>query len=382
MQQPPSIVIALPTLALQDAVGYDVHQMYMALNQEGYRCFLFAHEYPEDYDGTVLNIEQLELVLKCQKSLLICHYCVYWPALFEILDRARGKIWIRYHSVTPAYFFTNWGQGGYFATANSREQLKQMFLRYPIDRLVATSNYTRHESFLFAPHASQSVIPPFVPLHEQTSGLVDRQNDQHLLHEETLNILFVGRLAPNKGHLHLLRTLKAFREFYPDIAVRLHLAGNISEDLQGYLQFLQLQVREWELQHHVKFWGKVSTATLQDLYRSADVFLCQSEHEGFCVPLIEAQFYGLPILAWDKGAVGETLGHNQLIFQELDYELFAAALHQTYISEVLRMFLIKHGKENVKRFSESRTIGDWSKLIKSHFTQTSHSITSLQDAEQ
>ena len=78
----------------------------------------------------------------------------------------------------------------------------------------------------------------------------------------------------------------------------------------------------------IKFHQKVDLKTLHTLYKYSTVFLLLSEHEGFCVPILEAQYHNLPIVAWDQCAVGETLGSGQLLFQDCDYDSFAIAAHK------------------------------------------------------
>jgi glycosyltransferase involved in cell wall biosynthesis len=73
----------------------------------------------------------------------------------------------------------------------------------------------------------------------------------------------------------------------------------------------------------VVFTGQVDDDELYAYYRLADVFLCLSEHEGFGVPLQEAMLFGLPVIAYDAGAVRETLRGGGLLLQDKTPELVA-----------------------------------------------------------
>jgi glycosyltransferase involved in cell wall biosynthesis len=61
-------------------------------------------------------------------------------------------------------------------------------------------------------------------------------------------------------------------------------------------------VRDMKLEN-VEFMGSIPQAELNACYRAADVFVCMSEHEGFCIPLIEALVQGVPVLAYAAAAV-------------------------------------------------------------------------------
>ena len=71
-----------------------------------------------------------------------------------------------------------------------------------------------------------------------------------------------------------------------------------------------------KLNSKVFFSGHVSDKTLYDFYRSALAFVTMSEHEGFCVPVVEAMGLNLPVFGRASAAIPETLGRNQYLFGE------------------------------------------------------------------
>lgn len=141
------------------------------------------------------------------------------------------------------------------------------------------------------------------------------------------NILFVGRVVPNKRYEDLLKCLDAYRRFVGAEA-RLLLVGSYM-GLERYLAFLKNMARELRLDD-VLFTNHVRQDQLAAYYRVADLFLCMSEHEGFCIPLLEAMAAGVPVLAYAAGAVPETLGGSGVLVREKDYprvaEMMAALL--------------------------------------------------------
>ncbi len=137
------------------------------------------------------------------------------------------------------------------------------------------------------------------------------------------NVLFVGRIIPNKKIDDLVRSFAVFQKWLRPRS-RLLLVGD-HRGFERYFDRLQELVRELRLDE-VVFTGQVDDDELYAYYRLADVFLCLSEHEGFGVPLQEAMHFGLPVIAYDAGAVRETLRGGGLLLQDKRPELVADLL--------------------------------------------------------
>jgi glycosyltransferase involved in cell wall biosynthesis len=141
------------------------------------------------------------------------------------------------------------------------------------------------------------------------------------------NILFVGAFRPNKGHLKALDTLAAYQSL-TGAPARLMLVGSLDPSLKAYRQTLIEQARVLEIDDNVFLAHSVTLSQLRAYYSVADVFLCVSEHEGFCVPLVEAMYFRVPIVAWATTAVGETCDGCGKMFSEFDPEALAHAIDE------------------------------------------------------
>ena len=117
--------------------------------------------------------------------------------------------------------------------------------------------------------------------------------------------LFVGRIAPNKCQHDLVAALAAHRRAYGS-HTRLHLVGGSTSATYSFA--LERFVAALGLEDAVEITGPVSAGALGAYYRAADVLVCVSEHEGFCVPVIEAMYHDVPVVAFAAGAVAETVG--------------------------------------------------------------------------
>ncbi|MCA1673886.1 MAG: glycosyltransferase family 4 protein, partial [Actinobacteria bacterium] len=149
--------------------------------------------------------------------------------------------------------------------------------------------------------------------------------------------LSVGRVVPHKGHLHLLRTFAAVRAGV-DPHARLFVVGAWGPD--DYMRAV-FRLRERLDLDGVVFTGSVSEATLASHYQEADLYLSQSEHEGFGLPLVEAMRNGKPVVAYDGGAVGETLNRSGVLLRTLDPAFTAEVIARVAGDEGLQAELVK-----------------------------------------
>lgn len=165
-----------------------------------------------------------------------------------------------------------------------------------------------------------------------------------------VRILFVGRLVPNKNHLALLSTTAAFVASIGP-AVELTLVGGLGVDLENYRTVLEREIDRLGIRPQVRLLDQVDDAALRRLYREAGIFLCLSEHEGFCVPVIEAQAAGVPVISVGTGALAETIGPDQLVVptptRHADFLAIAGLIHAACSDVLLRRQLIATGHRNV-----------------------------------
>src|SRR5207248_3376126 len=161
-----------------------------------------------------------------------------------------------------------------------------------------------------------------------------------------------GRLAPNKAQHDLIKALAAYRRLY-DPRARLHLVGTSSSE--SYRTALVAYADALDLVDAVEFTGSVSDGELAAHYRAADVFVCVSEHEGFCVPLLEAMHHRLPIVAYAAAAVPETLGDGGLLLNSKDPYTVAAAVQRVVSDADLRAQLVAAGTRRLHDFDLDRS---------------------------
>ena len=146
------------------------------------------------------------------------------------------------------------------------------------------------------------IIPIIVRLEKMSADIDEKVCESFT--DGKANILFTGRVFPNKKQESLIYSFKEYYEKYNKES-RLLIVGNHSN--MAYYDSLKKVVRELGLEKNVIFTGRVSLSEYVTYYKVADVFLCMSEHEGFCIPLVEAMYFDIPIVALNRTAVSDTL---------------------------------------------------------------------------
>jgi len=161
-------------------------------------------------------------------------------------------------------------------------------------------------------------------------------------------LLHVGRIAPNKRIEDLLKILTFLRRLDP----KAHLLVVGTEiDMEAYAGALRRLARQLDLGDHITFAGPVRAEDLPTYYRLAACYVTMSEHEGFCVPLLEAMHLGCPVVAYAAAAVPETLGGAGLLFHEKDHPVIAEAIHHLVTTPALREAIVRGQRERVRAFS-------------------------------
>lgn len=322
--RPPSIQILTPTLAPYDAIGNDVRQMAGAL-KSAYSVNLYAEGIDPAFAKAAKPLRSAsEAAWSSPNGILIYHHSMGWQLGEKILFRANNRLVIRYHNVTPSRFFAPYSLSHEQACEAGGESTKRI-AQIPNTLILGDSTFNC-EGFIELGVARENcrVLPPF-HLTEELGREPFHMSTVQRYSGDFVNILFVGGIKPNKGHARAIRVLAAYRRHFNE-RCRLIFAGGMDDRLNRYVEELRQLAADLGVADRVSFTGAVSGSQMKTLYTIADVFLCASEHEGFCVPLVEAMYFRTPIVAWAVTAVPETLGDCGFLVQDWDEFLFASRI--------------------------------------------------------
>lgn len=270
------------------------------------------------------------------EDVLLLHHSAGWARLDELTSRPNPKL-LLYHNVTPPQWL--WEHAPFVASqcAIGREQLA--VLAGACDGFAADSAYNAGE--LAAAGAPGAEVVYLLTRRDELGPPGDGEPDG------PPEILFVGRLSPHKRQDEMIRAFALLRRYRrPD--ARLTLVGDpITGRYLGHLNALAEELAPGA----VTIETGLPYAELGERYRRAHAFLCLSEHEGFCIPLVEALHFGVPVLARPAGAVPETLGDAGLLVPDRDPAVVAELLHLLLADAELRAELRRRGRVRLQAFA-------------------------------
>jgi len=304
------------SISTGDGVSGQVLWMDWAFKKLGYCAEIYCYRYTED----IGHLKPFTDLIYDKDTIVIYHFSCGNSLANKILDYP-GPILLYYHNITPAHFFWSYSWGNLRNCLRGRYQLGK--LRNNTMYAWAASEYSRQE-LLQKKYSKTSVLPicvDYQAYYQQPEDiqLVSRYKDGKL------NILFVGRVVPHKKQEDLIKILAYYKKAI-NKEVRLILVGNSKTSYQDKL--LQL-AKNLGVEEDVVFPGKVSFIELCTYYRLSDLFLCMSEHEGFCIPLIESMIFMKPVFAYSAAAVAETVDNAGVLFHEKDIADIANTISRT-----------------------------------------------------
>jgi glycosyltransferase involved in cell wall biosynthesis len=348
--------IAIVSLVISpgDAVGNDALQMQRVLSARGHTVGLFSSHWVKKSTATQDVSELAAFLADDPHALMIYHHAIGWAAGIELLQRMTCRRIVKYHNVTPGRFFAGFSGDSVRICQLGRDQLRDL-ARADCDLYLSDSPYNQGELIEAGAAVERcAVVSPF----HHIDRLHTLQADSAILHQlgdGQTNLLFVGRRVPNKGHRFLIDAFAAYHEHYnPDS--RLLLVGREDRHLISYSNQLREQASRLGVLDRVLLIDGVTDAELRAYYERAAVFVVASEHEGFCVPVVEAMALQVPLVAYGTTAVTHTIGDAGLVWDEPDPFLLAQSIHTLVHETAARKQLTERGFRRYQRLFANQKI--------------------------
>jgi glycosyltransferase involved in cell wall biosynthesis len=322
-----------------------------ALRDWGYRADIYAETVaPATSWGDVRPFRRYR---PAPSDLLVVHYSQA-SALIEYVRTLEVPVLLVYHNITPPRFFVGVNPALEQATAQGRTQLPR--LRDQSVAAIAVSDFNRRDLEKVG-YAQIHKIPVIVP---ETLSQVTPDPQLLASLENGVNLLCVGRVAPNKRFEDVIKTLFYYRQIEP--CARLFLVGSTA-NTRPYAAWLRDFVAWLGLEEAVTFTGHVSDAALAAYYRGADAFVYMSEHEGFGIPLVESMRFGVPVIAYAAAAVPETLGGAGVLVTEKRFPVIAELLHVIQSDAQVRGRLIARQHARARDFAPEQVLHQFRALL-------------------
>ena len=290
-------------------------------------------------------------------DLTIFHYALPSPmtAAFASLDSGRV---LQYHNVTPAAYFALYDPALFRLASLGRQELATLAGR--ADLALGDLEFNRQE--LDGLGFERTGVFPIAVDTTRVTQRVERPAVEALADDRLVNFLFVGRIAPNKKIEDHIKLAEAYKR-YVDAYYRFIFVGRCDVVPRYYATIRALMAEYRLLPDRFVFTGPVPDEELAVYYRRAAVYVSLSEHEGFCVPLVEAMAADVPVLAYSAGAVPDTLGGAGVQFAPKDLEHAAELLGALTFDDDLRAQVLAGQRRRLADFGDARVTRDLVALI-------------------
>lgn len=337
-----NIFQVVSSLNYGDAVGNDVIAIKHIIEDMGFETSIYCENLsPKVKETSVYNITKIP---KIGQDDIIIYHMANGSSLNGVIAKLNCRKIMIYHNITPPEFFSI---DNINAVNSCKKALDDMVkLKGRFNSYIADSYFNKKCMIEMGYKENEiEVIPVAVPFEDYRQkpdpATVSKYSDG------ITNIVFVGRVAPNKKHEDIIRAFAYYnKNINPDS--RLILAGSPNKngmyygDLLDYIKAIGVK--------NIEFAGHISFAQILSIYSTADVFLCLSEHEGFCVPLLEAMTFNVPVIAYDAGAVAETMGESGIVVDDKDPVYLSKIIDELVKNKALRDQIIQLQQKRLENF--------------------------------
>jgi glycosyltransferase involved in cell wall biosynthesis len=342
----------LPNLAHGDAISNEAILIRDRLRALGFKSEIYVRFIDPRMadDCTIFSPEAV-----MASSAIIYHHSIGTDITSQIV-RYRGPKCLIYHNITPAEFFEPFRPQFAAILRKGRDELRDLAPHFPV--ALGVSSFNAHE-LAECGFQNPGILP--ICVDPEKWNIAPDPELMRALQDGRSNLIFVGRISPNKKQEDLVRGFQHYLAFDP--TARLILVGT-AEEGDPYLQYVREVIEALGLADAVVLPGNIGKAQLAAYYRTAHLFWSMSEHEGFGVPLIEAMWFDIPVFAFKAAATPETLGEAGLMFTKKDdLPQVAALAHFLVTDSTLRQKIIQAQRRRRTEFLPDKVLPILTNLV-------------------
>lgn len=281
------------------------------------------------------GITNMEYVLDygfAPDDIVIYHYGT-GSRLNTLVERIPCRKILIFQNVTPPEFFRDWNYEAYATCAAAYSDIE--FTAGTYMHAITPSEFSKRILMDYGWKADDISVFPLYELPD-----IDKAYDTatfERFNDNGMNILFTGRIAPNKKTEDIIRIFNFYNRNY-DADSRLILIGSGSPE--SYKEAVVSYIEEHGIKN-VVLTGHISDEERNAIYKAADVFLCMSEHEGFCIPVLEAFQRKIPVIAYKATAVPDTMGTAGILVDTKDPDAVCKEIDKLVHDEVYRKQIVE-----------------------------------------
>lgn len=334
----------LPALDVFDAVSNDTLEIKKILEKNGHVSKIFSLYSSPKLAAMREPIEHLSRHAG-KEAIILYHYSIK-SEISDILKRFPNNKILIYHNITPPHFFKGYDEELYWLCRNGIDALSE--IKDDFQLALGDSEFNRAELEQIGFNKTD-VLPIYVDLKKYERynvGLFNR-----LMSESNVNIIFVGRITPNKRQDDAIKAFYYYHK-YINPNSKLYIIGK--GQMVRYVQELKAMIGILGLRDSIVLTGSISEKDMASYYKAADLFLCMSEHEGFCVPLLEAMNFDVPIMAYKSTGVPYTMADAGILFNKKNYIQIAEMIDALISDRDFKEKVVKKQRSRLQDFSEEK----------------------------
>ncbi len=277
-------------------------------------------------------------------DITILHFALPSPLTQAFIKLPSQKVMI-YHNITPHTYFERFNPEMVHISRLGREELKSLSSHVQLS--LADSEYNCHELTALG-FKKTEVFPLFIDYkkYEKPSSSFMYK----IFDDDRINILFVGRIVPNKRIDALIKVVFYYKKYISPL-VRLIVVGKTASLPKYYESLVRLADEFYLKPEEICFTGHIPDEEMFALYKASDVFLSLSEHEGFGLPFVEGMIFDLPIIAFNSTAVPYTLGDSGVLINDNEsVDKIGELIHLVAHDEALRKEIITSQRQQLERY--------------------------------
>jgi glycosyltransferase involved in cell wall biosynthesis len=335
----------LTSYSYGDAIGNEVLEIRNFLRSQGHESEIFALFYHPKYADQIINYLEYDKY-SSPDNIIIYHFSIGSPVTKKFL-RAPDKKVIIYHNITPFEFFLDYHRVLAKDCYKGRVELKNLVGK--VDMALGDSAY--NESELKEVGFTNTGVLPLVmnfDKFKQESVPVLKE----LFDDGKTNILFVGRIIPNKMVEDVIKTFHLYQKHFNGNS-RLFIVGEY-RGFERYYSALLNMVGTLKVKN-VLFSGHIPDEELISYFKLSHLYLHMSEHEGFCAPVPESFYLDIPVIAFNAGAVEETMNNGGILLNRKDFIGAAALIDRILTDDRLKEKILKSQQDALQKYYKNKT---------------------------
>jgi glycosyltransferase involved in cell wall biosynthesis len=341
----------LATFAGRDAIGMHTLRVQRLLRDAGFESDIYALDIHDEVRGRAFPADAFRRRVPDDADAWILYHFSIGSEVLNLLRALDRPLALDYHNITEAKYFWRWEPRAAASMLEGRKQLAEIA---PEVRFALADSAFNERELLDLGYRHTAVAPILLDFADYETApdaalLTARRRARQA---GGADWLAVGRIAPNKCQHDIVLAFAAYRRLH-DPNARLTLIGGQSAG--EYWRALRRLVEDLGIAGAVTFANVVTHAELLACFRTSDLLLCLSEHEGFNVPVVEAMYFEVPVLAYAEAAVPDTVGDAGLLLTDKDPLVVATAAERLRSDSTLRTQLVEAGRKRAEHFSIART---------------------------